>query len=48
MNWQQFFDEVKRMGGGEKIRFRYSKSNDYRDLMRRMIAKNQEDVRKAG
>lgn len=43
-----FFDEVKRMGGEGKIRFRYSKSNDYRDLMRRMIAKNQEEARKAG
>lgn len=46
--WQQFFDEVKRMGGDGKIRFRYSKCNDYRDLMRRMIAKNQEEARKAG
>lgn len=46
--WQQFFDEVKRMGGTDKIRFRYSKSNDYRDLMRRKIAEKQAGTVKAG
>lgn len=36
--WQQFFEEVERMGGRDKIEFRYSKFNDYRDLMRKKIA----------
>lgn len=44
--WQQFFDGVERMGGREKIRFRYSKTNVYRDSMRKMIAKKREEAKK--
>ena len=43
--WRQFFDEAKRMGGTDKITFQYSKSNVYRDLMRRMIEEDRKRAR---
>lgn len=39
--WQQFLEEIDRLGGRSKIEFRFSKFNDYRDLMKEMIAKIQ-------
>lgn len=44
--WQQFFDEVKRMGGHDKITFRYSKHNDYRKLLKQKIEEKREEVKK--
>ena len=43
--WQRLLGEAGRMGGIGKIEFRFSKHNDYRDLMRDLIAgKKEEDA----
>lgn len=42
--WQQFFDEVRRVGGEENIEFRFSKHNDYRKIMQEMIAKKRDQA----
>lgn len=43
--WQQFFDEINRMGGRDKITFRHSKNHAYSDLLRDKIRKSQKKYR---
>ncbi len=41
--WQQFLDEVSRLGGKEKITFQFSKHHDYQDfLLEKMQEKRKE------
>lgn len=40
--WQQFFDEIERLGGKGKITFQFSKHHDYKDSIRELIQKNKE------
>ncbi|MEZ3435704.1 MAG: hypothetical protein K1W34_14010 [Lachnospiraceae bacterium] len=44
--WQQFFEEIIRMGGTDKIEFRFSKHNDCRDFLLGLIAEKKEEYEK--
>ncbi len=42
--WQQFLDEVNRLGGKDKITFQFSKHHDYKDFLMKKIQKRQEEL----
>lgn len=46
--WQQFFEQVERMGGTGKVEFRFSKFNDYRKIMQKMIADRRKEEEENG
>lgn len=47
--WQQFFDEVKRLGGKNSIKFHFSKHHDRKGELRELIEKQRKnDIPNAG
>ena len=44
--WQQFFKEIVRMGGTDRIEFRFSKYNDCRPFLLGMIAEKKKEYEK--
>lgn len=44
--WQEFLDEVNRLGGKDKITFQFSKHHDYEDFLMKKIQKRQEELEK--
>lgn len=46
--WQQFFDEVQRLGGKRKVTFRFSKHHDYKKELQEAIEnRKKEDIKNA-
>lgn len=44
--WQQFLDEVNRLGGKDKITFQFSKHHDYKDFLMKKMREGQEELKK--
>lgn len=42
--WQEFLDEINRLGGKDKITFQFSKHHDYKDFLMKKIQKRQEEL----
>lgn len=44
--WQQFLDEIDRLGGKEKIAFQFSKSHVYKDFLAKKMREDQKKTEK--